>query len=243
MNSLYHKVAVASICTAIGLILGTSEEVKAATITLIPTIQYGLDLTYNSSSNVGTSELSSQDNRVSTRYDDVLPIQSTTVRVAEFDVNSFFPTPDTLIRSAVFQDRISGVGEPSPIGLGISGSRGYGMTSPGLGPPVESYDFIDTYISSLSPGDTVSFDVTSFVNNTSRYTGFVSFLLVPWGVGELTMEGTDALGRSRLVIETADVYEPVPEPATIFGSALALGVGGCLKRKKSTQQNKTRSQH
>jgi len=108
---------------------------------------------------------------------------------------------------------------------------------------VESYDFIDTYISSLSPGDTVSFDVTSFVNNTSRYTGFVSFLLVPWGVGELTMEGTDALGRSRLVIETADVYEPVPEPATIFGSALALGVGGCLKRKKSTQQNKTRSQH
>jgi hypothetical protein len=33
--------------------------------------------------------------------------------------------------------------------------------------------------------------------------------------------------------------EPVPEPTTIFGSALALSLGGWLKRKKSSQQNKT----
>ena len=37
--------------------------------------------------------------------------------------------------------------------------------------------------------------------------------------------------------------EPVPEPTTIFGSALALGVGGWLKRKKSGQENKTTSQN
>jgi hypothetical protein len=36
--------------------------------------------------------------------------------------------------------------------------------------------------------------------------------------------------------------QPVPEPTTIFGSALALGVGGWLKRKKSSQQNKTTPQ-
>lgn len=36
--------------------------------------------------------------------------------------------------------------------------------------------------------------------------------------------------------------EPVPEPTTIFGSALALGVGGWLKRKKISQQNKTTPQ-
>jgi hypothetical protein len=47
----------------------------------------------------------------------------------------------------------------------------------------------------------------------------------------------------KLIIETADVAEPVPEPTTIFGSAIALGVGGWLKRKKSSQQNKTTSQH
>jgi len=33
--------------------------------------------------------------------------------------------------------------------------------------------------------------------------------------------------------------EPVPEPTTIFGSALALSLGGWLKRKKSNQHNKT----
>src|SRR4028119_272626 len=36
-------------------------------------------------------------------------------------------------------------------------------------------------------------------------------------------------------------FQPVPEPTTIFGSALALGVGGWLKRKKSGQENKTTS--
>jgi hypothetical protein len=35
----------------------------------------------------------------------------------------------------------------------------------------------------------------------------------------------------------------IPEPTTIFGSALALGVGGWLKRKKSSQQNKITSHH
>jgi hypothetical protein len=45
-----------------------------------------------------------------------------------------------------------------------------------------------------------------------------------------------------LEIITVDVAEPVPEPTTIFGSAIALGVGGWLKRKKSSQQNKTSSQ-
>jgi len=34
----------------------------------------------------------------------------------------------------------------------------------------------------------------------------------------------------------------VPEPTTIFGSALALGVGGWLKRKKSSQPDKTAPQ-
>ncbi|MEG4305373.1 PEP-CTERM sorting domain-containing protein [Microcoleus sp. D3_18a_C4] len=58
-------------------------------------------------------------------------------------------------------------------------------------------------------------------------------------VGGVTLGGTDALGRSSLVIETADVAEPVPEPTTIFGSAIALGLGGWLKRKKSNPQHKT----
>jgi len=38
MNNLYHKVAVASVCTALGFILGASPEAKAATFA--PTITF-----------------------------------------------------------------------------------------------------------------------------------------------------------------------------------------------------------
>jgi hypothetical protein len=49
--------------------------------------------------------------------------------------------------------------------------------------------------------------------------------------------------NTRLTIITVDAAEPVPEPTTIFGSALALSLGGWLKRKKSSKQNKTTRQH
>jgi hypothetical protein len=65
MNNFYHKVAVASVvCTAIGLALGGSEEVKAATFTLTPTIQFGINTRVNRL-NFSSSELSSQYDRVS----------------------------------------------------------------------------------------------------------------------------------------------------------------------------------
>jgi hypothetical protein len=44
---------------------------------------------------------------------------------------------------------------------------------------------------------------------------------------------------TTLTITTIDVAEPVPEPTTIFGSAIALGVGGWLKRKNLSRANKT----
>jgi len=55
-------------------------------------------------------------------------------------------------------------------------------------------------------------------------------------VGRLTA----IIGENRILNWTFEVTgqhreEPVPEPTTIFGSALALGVGGWLKRKKSSQ--------
>jgi hypothetical protein len=59
--------------------------------------------------------------------------------------------------------------------------------------------------------------------------------------GKATLGGTTNYTPS-LIIETADAAEPVPEPTTIFGSAIALGVGGWLKRKKSSQQHKTTPQ-
>jgi len=38
MNNLYHKIAVASVCTALSFVLGANKEVKAAT--LAPTINF-----------------------------------------------------------------------------------------------------------------------------------------------------------------------------------------------------------
>jgi hypothetical protein len=52
-------------------------------------------------------------------------------------------------------------------------------------------------------------------------------------------EWSFAAGKNKSVWPNARV----PEPTTIFGSALALGVGGWLKRKKSSQQNKITSHH
>jgi hypothetical protein len=40
MNNLYHKIAVASVCTALSFALGANTEVKAATLSLDPTINF-----------------------------------------------------------------------------------------------------------------------------------------------------------------------------------------------------------
>jgi len=65
------------------------------------------------------------------------------------------------------------------------------------------------------------------------------------GEPDLNSDVSESFGFKRdvnnpPVVQDVEV-QPVPEPTTIFGSTLALGVGGWLKRKKSSQQNKTTS--
>jgi hypothetical protein len=77
---------------------------------------------------------------------------------------------------------------------------------------------------------TINFDVTQFVNaRVSNHDTFAGF-----GIRIKDFFGNYGTANqiTSLTIETADTGEPVPEPTTIFGSALALGVGGWLKRKK-----------
>jgi hypothetical protein len=85
-----------------------------------------------------------------------------------------------------------------------------------------------------------SFDVLQFiterVENNNSFAGF--------GIRFLNGEGFITLDReAHLIVTTANVSEPVPEPTTIFGSGIGLGLGGWLKRKKSALQNKTASQN
>jgi hypothetical protein len=83
MNNLYHKVAVASVCTALGFALGANKEAKAATITLTPTIQFGVN-TRIDRLNFRHSELSSQYNRVSSG------LLTDTTRLANLILAAFF---------------------------------------------------------------------------------------------------------------------------------------------------------
>ena len=241
MNNLYHKVAVASVCTALSFVLGASEEVKAATITVPPTIQFGVQTRNNPFGPPFPPELSSLVDRVF-----YAPVQSggSQTRLAEFNISSFFIAPNTIIKSAVFQDKLSevlGNRFGGPITLSIFGYIGNGTAEAS---DADNGVFLNSVnISSLSPGDTFNFDVTAFVNQqVSSGNPFAGFAIKTFEFNGVSLGGTDALGRSSLVIETADAAEPVPEPTTIFGSALALGVGGWLKRKKLSQQNKTAPQ-
>jgi hypothetical protein len=251
MNTLYHKVAVASVCTALGFALGANKEAKAATFTLSSTI---------------TSEILD----VGLKADYLAPLdglgdtvfpETESIRVArdiieiallsEFNIASFSSVPNTVISSAVLQVEIRQsvlhgplVGSSKKLGsLGIFGYVGNGT--------VEASDFeagvflnsVD--VSSSSKGDILNFNLTPFVNQrVSNGDAFAGFGLRALGVGGIALNNSNSSGiKPRLIVETTNVAEPVPEPTTIFGSAIALGVGGWLKRKKSSQLNKTKSQN
>lgn len=252
MTNLYDKVAVASVCTALSFVLGASEEIKAATITVPPTIQFAVRTVQ--------SRYVQPPRPTELSFDELdivsAPMPGSNIfqqRLAEFNISSFFMAPNTIIKTALFQDKFSRIlfaygptGSTGSIILGISGYTGNGTAE--VSDIYNGGVFFDSLniSSSLSPGDTFNFDVTTFVNqqvsNGNPFVGFRLTILNDNNYSGVSLEGTDALGRSSLVIETVEVAESVPEPTTIFGSALALSLGGWLKRKKLSPQNKIPSQ-
>jgi hypothetical protein len=241
MKNLYRKVAVASVCTALGFALGANEEAYSATFTF-------------TNNNLTFDVLDMNNNffgvpaRFDGRGDKLFPAGSAAVmkttdseaaELTEFNISSFFLAPNTVISSAVFQTNISPFRTHNFVGsLGIFGYVGNGRAEISdfeAGVLLSSVD-----VSSLSPGDTFKFDVTQFVNQrVSNRDAFAGFGIRALNLGQVHLGGTDARDHSSLIIETADVIESVPEPTTIFGSVIALGVGGWLKRKNSSRKNKT----
>jgi hypothetical protein len=249
MKNLYHKVAIASVYTALSFTLGANKEAKAATLALEPTITFAV-LDFEGSLEVygGPSHFDGLGDqlRITTFNYLVRGSSGEGAGFAEFNIGSFSVAPNSSINSAIFQVEIFalmapsfGVNNTSPNSLGIFGYVGNGTAEASdfeAGVLLSSVD-----VSSSSSGDILNFDVTRFVNQrVSNGDTFAGFGIRALDFGGLQLN--DSI-LPKLIIETAEVAEPVPEPTTIFGSALVLGVGGWLKRKKSNPQNKTTPQH
>jgi hypothetical protein len=255
MNHLYHKVAVASICSTLGFTLGASEEAKAATFSLAPIITFvvsdvDIDVDNPYYPLVGRpTHFDGLGDYLSPNNFDVAYTQpkyieggNETASFAEFNINNFPVVPNTFIKNAIFQAEIYSFGVNEGLNPGSLGIFGYVGNGTAEISDFEAGVFLSSVdVSFSSSGDFLNFDVTPFVNqrvsNGSAFAGFGIRALNPGG---LILGGQYFPGiQPRLIIET----EPVPEPTTIFGSALALCLGGWVKRKKSTLQNKAKSQH
>jgi hypothetical protein len=250
MNNFCHKLAVASVCTALGFVLGASPEAKAASFTFTPTINFEV-LDY---SNRVENE---NDDDYTYEYDgvgDSVRIEDNSyfgkVRVVEgrlfteFSIDSFsFPNED--ITSVFLQTQFgylgNSVGEfrnPGSIGLfGYAGNGTGDLSDFGAGQLLSSVETSLFYGS----GSFLSIDVTPFVKQrVSNGDPFAGFGFRVFNPGFVELGGNNFPGYPvRLVVETV----PVPEPTTIFGSAIGLCLGGWLKRKKSSRSNKTTLQH
>jgi len=240
MNNLYRQVAVASVCTALGFVLGATEEAKAATFSLLPTITSEIiDGSTNSFDGLG--------DEIFPEIDYMAVVKGTlgeAAQVTEFNIGTFFLGTNKVISNAVLQVEIYslllyglGVSATNPGSLGIFGYVGNGTVEPS---DFEAGVFLNSVdVSSSSAGDILSFDVTPFVNQrVSNGDAFAGFGIRALNFGGLFLNNKSPYYYSgiqpTLIVETTNVTEPVPEPTTIFGSALALGVGGWLKRKKSS---------
>jgi hypothetical protein len=249
MNNLYRKVAVVSVCTALGFALGANEEAYSATFTLAPTINFEV---------IDYSEQVASEDGYYYEFDEVgewvrmedyswfAKIRHAQGRLfAEFNIDSLSSVPNADINRVLLQTQLFfSVGSDwefrKPGSFGIFGYVGNGtgdVSDYGAGELLSSVD-----VSSSSSGDFLSLDVTPFVKQrVSNGDSFAGFGFRVFDYGSVAL-GSDSFPGFplRMVVETADVAQPVPEPTTIFGSAIGLGLGGWLKRKKSSQQNKTR---
>ena len=251
MNNLSHKIAVASVCTALGFVLGAKTEAKAATLSLDPTTIFTVQDVEDPNATNGPYSFDGRGDYVRPGDFDFLFRGSTGeyAPFAEFNISSFPVAPGTAISNAVFQARIAnlilftgyGVNGTLPSSIGIFGYIGNGTADPSDFETGVLLSSVDT--SSPSFGNTLNFNVTPFLNRlVSNGDTFAGFGLRASNIGGIVL--SEQFPPPRLIVETTNVAEPepVPEPTTIFGSAITLGLGGWLKRKKSSQQHKTAAQ-
>ena len=235
MNSLYHKVAVASVCTALSFTLAPNQEAKAA-IFYLPAIEFRVE--GKSYSDVGEKVINSGEPTFGDPTGSFFIGKIWNYKTGlierrafyEYNLDNLSLAPNTIIKSAYLNlavEHFSLTKSSEYLFAEILGYVGNGkvdLSDFGAGVVLGEGD-----ISKPSSGQfyTISFDVTQFVNaRVSNHDTFAGFGI---RIKDSFANYGTANEITSLRIETADAGEPVPEPTTIFGSALALGVGGWLK--------------
>jgi hypothetical protein len=242
MKNYYHKVAniaVVSVCTAVGLVLGVTKAVKA--VTLAPTIIFRVQ----------------QGEIIPNNFDVVAagPLGESAT-FAEYNLGDFFLDSNTAIKRVLFETPLHSVwvgasdlgvkGAINPRALAIFGYLGNGAADVS---DFRTREFLSSVnISSFPPLlslDTfISFDVTDFVSRRLYDKDpFAGFAIRALDYGAVSLYGRPDKGNPpKLIIETTTLPLPkpttipestiVPEPTTVLGSIMTLGIVGLLKRKK-----------
>jgi hypothetical protein len=235
MNNLYHRFAVASVGIALGFALGANKEAKAATFTFTSTRSFWvIDKNQDGVGDDGS------DYPAGERYTG-LKLFGDDIQLGEyrsfyqFNIGSLPLDSNTRITSTIFRTSLYNAQnyDPPYTNLNIYGYTETEVFQSLFDNDNEKYLGGGNVKYSLEDGIFASYIPREFINQ--RIGNNDSFWL---GIRPSDDSFATLSRQASLTITTA-----VPEPTTIFGSALALGVGGWLKRKKSSQQNKTTSQH
>jgi hypothetical protein len=229
MNSLYHRFAVASVGIALGFALGANKEARAAIFTFTPTRSYWV-VDYDQDGDVDFGIPFPGPRFVGRTYEEgSYPARGEYQSSYEFNIADLPLDSNTRITSATFQTRVESIQYADPHNSFVSA---YGFTE--YSPLIDNGEWLN-YDELYNSNRILTFNILQFVVNQRINNNNNSFGLSIRPSTEAFFTLSD---QANLTITT----EAVPEPTTIFGSALALGVGGWLKRKKSSQKNKTTPQ-
>lgn len=229
-----------ALTAGLGLVLSllVSEQVKAADFTFNPTVTFEVidaDFPPNSFDGLGDELFPNNFDTV------VLGSIGEAAEFAEFNISSFSIPPSQSITNAIFQVQVFttqtfGLGSPGgvpPNRLGVFGYVGNGQPDAS---DLQASTLLNTVnTSTLTGGEILNFNVTSFVQNlVSNGDTFVGLAVRALDPGGLTLGGANFPGSPpRLIITTTPVTTTVPESSHVLSllAFSALGIGAMLKQK------------
>jgi len=239
MNNLYHRFAIASVGIALGFALGTNKEARAATFSFTSTSFTSTDsyfvIDYNQDGVVDFGN-----SQIPERYAGIKLSENYTQELGEyrssyrFNIASLFFDSNTRIISAIFQTKVTG----AQYFRRYSSLKVYGYTEEQAYRPFDNGEYLDQV------------DILSIVDRRDK---IATFNVLPFIINQKS-ENNDSFwlgvrpekGQAFVTLPTETsltITTSVPEPTTIFGSAIGLCLGGWLKRRKSAIQNKINSQN